>query len=137
MYHERISEEEGNISGTLTIDGVNSTEFDLTGAYEYYSNGSTVLSFDIINDTDIRSFPSTPLNLETSIRFDGKTNRGDFFRAYGLVIIHQKSEQNRINVHFETKSCVVTNRNVDSKICQIEYILDNFELSPIRGDFAF
>jgi hypothetical protein len=137
MYHERISEEEGNISGTLTIDGAHSKKFALSGTYEYYSDGSTVLTFNIIEDTYVKSFLSTPLDLKTSIRFDGKTNHDDFFRAYGLVIIHQKSEWNKINVRLKAKNCIVTNKNVDSKICQIEYILDNFELSSLIGDFTF
>ncbi|VVB59821.1 Uncharacterised protein [uncultured archaeon] len=136
MYHERISEEEGNIFGTLTIDGVNSKKFDLSGAYEYYSNGSTVLTFDVTKDADVQSFPRQS-DIKIPISFDGKTNHGDFFRAYGLVIIHHESKQDKINVRLEAQNCIITNKTNNPKICQIEYILDNFELSSLIGDFTF
>lgn len=128
MYHEIISEQ-SNISGTLTLDSDNSKKFDLAGTYEYYSNGSTVLTFDIIK--------GMRLDYETALSFEGKTNHGDLFSAYGLIIIQQKSEDNNINVRLEAKNCIVTNKNVDSKICQIEYVLDNFETRSLRGDRAF
>lgn len=137
MYHEKISEEEGDISGTLTIDGTNSKNFALSGNYVYYSDGSIVLTFDIVEDTDIQWFRNTPLDIKTPISFEGNTNSGDIFKAYGLVITHQKTNQNRINVLLEAKNCSITNRGNNSEICEIDYILDNFELSPIRGDFTF